>query len=126
MAKRGKKADEKKPDKSIGQQVGQRKLRELMASARSAHQDTREIAGTLGAEIKDAVENHHLHKKAFSVIRTADRMEPEKLVEFLDCLDLYLDLSGLRERAAKAPRLGLDDDQTNVKPFPAPSSVAAE
>lgn len=135
MAKKPKKV---KPDKKVptdrvkpsevSRQIGARKLRELIATACAASNDMREIAGSLGAEIKDAAENHHLHKKAFA----ADRMEPEKLAEFLDCLDYYLDVTGLRDRASKVQRLPMGDEDENpeqadnVKPFPAPSSVAAE
>lgn len=123
-------------------QISQRKLKILMSDCRKAYKDSREIAGELGNKIRDAVENENLHKKAFAVIRSADRMEPEKLAEFFDCLDYYRDISGLNERASKVMRMDFDDDgrgndddgddgadgdtESNVRPFPAQTSVAAE
>lgn len=119
--------------------ITQAKLRSLLKSARVAQKDINQIAGDLGAEVKNAVDKDYLHRKAFSVCKTADRMEPEKLADFLDCLDHYLDISGLRDRASKVQRMdfgsgedGEDDGEgeeaagTNVEPFPAPTSVAAE
>ena len=93
----------------------QKKLRELLASHRAAKNDIDEIAGGLGSEIKTAVEKNHLHRKAFRVVLQADRMEPEKLADFLDNLDHYLEISGLRARAASAPKFevvgGTDVDE---------------
>lgn len=116
--------------------ISQQKLRSLMASNRRAKNDIAEIAGGLGSEIKTAVEKHHLHRKAFNVIKQGDRMEPEKLADFLDCLEHYLDISGLNERAAQVQRLALDDgekggeeeveEDETVRRFPAPAGVAAE
>ena len=51
-----------------------------------------------------------------------DRMESEKLAEFLDALDYMLDASGLRERAATAPRMPLESEAENVHEFPAASA----
>ncbi len=97
------------------EQIGERKLRQLIKDARTAYKDVREIAGSFGAKVASAVEHDHLHRKAFSVCKTADRMEPEKLAEFLDALDYYLDASGLRERATSAPRMPMGD---NIEEFP--------
>jgi hypothetical protein len=144
MAKKRKPAKKQAPTEpvrssEVRQQIAPTKLRELMRSARTANKDMQEIAGTLGAEVKAAVEKHHLHRKAFSVCKTADRMEPEKLLEFLDSLDYYLDVSGLRKRAESAQRLALgapatageDDDAEpdpapNVRAFPPPVAVGAD
>lgn len=126
-----------------------KKLKSLLASCRSTQNDITELAGTLGEQIKSAVENHHLHKKAFNVCKMADRMEPEKLAEFLEQLEHYLEATGLNERAASAPRMdmGAAGEQTeneadeaeqdkaakrnkgargNVRAFPAPVGEAAE
>jgi hypothetical protein len=116
--------------------ISQRKLRELMSSARKAQNNISEISGGLGSEIKLAVEKNHLHRKAFRIIVQADRMEPEKLADFFDCLDHYRDISGLNERAASAERLPMpegeadeeeaDAEPENVHQFPTQSAVAAE
>lgn len=127
-----------------------KKLKSLLASCRSTQNDITELAGTLGEEIKTAVEKHHLHKKAFNVCKMADRMEPEKLAEFLEQLEHYLEATGLNDRARSAPRMEMGDgngaDPTeneadeaeqdkaakrksgrgNVRAFPQPVGEAAE
>ncbi len=107
------------------------KLRDLRTAGRAAQNDISEIAGGLGSTIKEAVEKNHLHRKAFAVIKAGDKMEPEKLAEYLYHLDYYLEASGLRARAATAPAMIPHDDeaeepQTNVRPFPMPAGIAAE
>lgn len=126
-------SDEKKTPTQIVGQINQKKLRSLMADCRSAYKDAREINGELGAKIKDAIENENLHKKAFAIVRTLDRMEAEKLADTLEMVDYYLDISGLRERAAKVMKMNFEDDgqgegapKTNVAPFPTPKGEAAE
>jgi hypothetical protein len=120
--------------------ISAKKLKDLLKDARAAQQDIDAIAGTLGESIKKAVEKNYLHRKAFNVVKSADRMEPAKLRDFLDCLDHYLDISGLRERAASAPSLPMGGDDQNEneadeleqarakrdKPFPQPHGQAAE
>lgn len=89
-------------------QIGKNKLRALLRAASSAHKDQREIAGGLGKKIQEASENDHLHLKAFAELRKRDRMTPEKLADYVDTVAFYMDLSGLTERAASAPRLRLE------------------
>jgi hypothetical protein len=79
-----------------------------------------ELAGELGSEIAKAVERFGTNRKALGIIRTLNRMEPEKLADFLDHFDYMLDVSGLEKRAeqvqrlpmdgAKAPKDGADDE----------------
>ncbi len=114
----------------VSPSISQQKLKALLASKRRATNDISEISGGLGSEIKTAIEENHLHRKAFGVICQLDRMEPEKLADFLDCFDHYLDISGLSDRAEQVQRLGLDgnagdteqeegDEDDNVRRFPA-------
>jgi hypothetical protein len=145
MAKRVKKAPKKGIDSDEAQSqgykmIGAGKLKKLMAAAREGYQSARDIAESLGAEIKGAVDNDNLHRKAFSAVRAEDRMEPEKLAEYFAHRDLYEEILGLRKRAASAPRLPLDGDKDeagepdadapkdapreNVRPFPRQQSVA--
>ena len=123
MSKKGKAKDE--ADTQGYEMITPTKLHSLMKSARTAQKDIQEIAGGLGAEIKAAVENNHLHRKAFSVVKAGDKMEPEKLAEFLAHLNFYLEASGLRKRAASAPRLEVEGGG-KVTPFPQPHGIAAE
>lgn len=123
-----------------------KKLKSLLASARSTQSDITELAGTLGEEIKTAIENNHLHRKAFNIVKGLDRMEPEKLRECWEHLEHYMEAAGLNERIASAPRLTMGeggDDPTeleadeaeqdkaakrkgNVRAFPQPTGEAAE
>lgn len=114
-------------------------LNTLLASARSAYADQREISGTLGAEIKKASDENNLHKKAFASVKAADRMTPEKLADYFAHRDHYEEVLGLRKRAGSVIRMNFDDDgqggdesegddkkTSNIKPFPSPMGVAAE
>ncbi len=110
--------------------ISAKKLKSLLSSCRSAQQNINEISGGLGEEIKAAIEKNHLHRKAFNVVKMADRMEPEKLSEFMDHLDHYFEISGLNARAEQVERLAMgdvtqngegdpdEDDEGNVRPFP--------
>lgn len=127
-----KETTERTQPSEVRKTITQQKLRSLLASAKAAQSNINEISGGLGSEIKEAVEKHHLHRKAFNVCKQANRMEPEKLAEFLDYLDHYLDISGLRDRAAKVQRLDMgegeveEDDDDKVHQFPRPTGAAAE
>src|SRR5579859_92154 len=109
--------------------ISQQKRESLMATARGAKKDIAEISGSLGEQIKTAVENNHLNRKVFRQIVALDRMEPATLRRWLEDFEHYLDISGLQARADSAPELpiaGEEDGEDNVKPFPSPTSVAAE
>ena len=68
-----------------------------------------ELAGELGQKIANACERFGTNRKALGVIRQLNRMEPEKLADFLDHLDYMLDISGLEDRAAQVQRLPMGD-----------------
>lgn len=64
-----------------------------------------ELAGEIGSAVAKAVERFGTNRKALGIIRTLNRMEPEKLADFLDHFDYMLDISGLEDRAATVQRL---------------------
>jgi hypothetical protein len=97
------KSSEAKAPKAL--QTGVRKLRELMGMVRTVREEATERRIELTAALKIAVENNHLHKKAFAAVCAEDRMEPEKLADYYDHLEYYRDALGLNERAASAPKL---------------------
>jgi hypothetical protein len=94
----------KKKAPPAAEQINERKLKSLLGSARKTYKDTRSAAGTLGEQIRSAVEHDHLHAKAFRSVVAEDRMEPEKLAEFYDAQEFYRDILGLNERASSAPK----------------------
>jgi hypothetical protein len=112
------------------QQISERRLKGLLKDHRALKQDMGELSGTFGSAIKDAAENHYLNRRAFRITAALDKLEPEKLADTLDSLDFYLDASGLRERAASAPRMEMEGreeeerDSTNVADFPSASVEA--
>lgn len=115
-------------------------LKALLASSRSAQNDISEIGSTYGTEVKRAVEKNHLHRKAYNVVRMLDRMEPDKLADFMENFEHYCEATGLNARAASAPRMDMgekdkteneadEEEQTraakgNVKNFPTPAGNA--
>jgi hypothetical protein len=132
----------------IAKQIGAAKLKRLLSIAANSHKDSQEIAGTLGQKIAHACEHDHLHRKAFATLKAMDRMTPEKLADYWDTLQYYVEISGLGERAASAPAFDLaarraqgeggDDPEDpdnprdepeagpgNIKPFPRPIGAPA-
>ncbi len=97
------------------EQISERKLRQLIKDKRTAYKDMREIAGGIGAKVRSAVEHDNLDTWAFNICTRLDRMENEKIAAKLDALDYYLDATGMRERAASAPRMPMGD---NIEEFP--------
>lgn len=120
---------EKVKSSEVKKVISGSKLKNLMAAKRSAKKDTAEIAGQVGQMIRDACENNHLHRKAFGTICQLDAMEPEKVRDFLDHFEYYLDVSGIKKKAEAAPRLPMGDgpgedegeetEDSNVHKFPA-------
>lgn len=125
--------------------ISQRKLRSLMATARSTQNQVAELNGGYRSEIANAVEHNYLNKKVFTQIVRLSKMEPEDLRRWKEDFDHYFDISGLQERMDSAPALQMgeagnagDEDEAedagaeqghrrkNVQPFPKPGSVAAE
>jgi hypothetical protein len=117
----------------VKKMISVKKLVSLLADARKSYKEQRSISGELGAMIKDAAEHHALHRGVFGTITKLDRMEPEKLRDWLDNFDYQLEASGLLKRAEAVQPLDLDgfaetDERpdTNVSKFPGPSGLAAE
>ena len=93
--------------------TGKTDLNSLLRRCRSRSQQVQTIAGEIGEDIAKAAETKYLHRGAFAVTRKLDKMEPEKLAEFLVHFDHYLMEAGLRERAESVGELPIsevDDD----------------
>jgi hypothetical protein len=101
------------------------RLKKLMGAHRAAVRDSAQIAQALGAEIREASKNNHLHTGAFKLACKLDKMEPEELRSFMDNFEYYYDVSGLKKRADSVVRMDLEqggDDEAeaggNVHGFP--------
>lgn len=113
-----------------------RVLKSLIKDGRILQEELAEKRGDYGAAIKNAVENHNLHKRAFAIAKGFDKMEGEKLVDLYDHLQHYMEVLGLNTRMEVATkRMNFDsqqpedteedtEDDTNVSRFPA--AAAAE
>lgn len=119
----------------VKQVITQTKLVNLMKAKRGAAKDTGEINGRVGEMIASAVENQHLHRKAFGTIMQLDRMEPEKVADFLDNFHYYLDISGIQKRADSVMKMDLPRETkaegeagepagSNVSKFPQTTGTA--
>ena len=108
------------------------KLKKLLASHRAAKRDSAQIAQALGAEIKEAVTNNHLHGGAFKLVAKLDKMEPEELSLFMDHFEHYYVSAGLEKRANSVMRMDLpegdggeaENEETNVAQFPTTAGSA--
>lgn len=94
--------------------INKTKFGKLLKSQRSQQGDMDEIRGTMGNEMKTAVEKDNLDKAMFAIVRRLHKMTPEKLAYHLPNLFLYVEYADLEKIAADAPPLpvgGQDDEE---------------
>lgn len=87
----------------------ERELKALLKKAKDTKRETSELSGTFGQAVANAVENKHLHRKAFNITKGLHQMADEKLAETMMHLEHYLEVSGINERVKKVGRLPLGD-----------------
>ena len=85
------------------------KLTALLRAAKKTKEKTAGLSGELGQMVANAVENDHLHRKAFSFTKQLHQMPDEKLAETMTHFLYYLDASGINARVEKVGRLELGD-----------------
>jgi hypothetical protein len=100
-----------KTETEQAKQISKSKLNKLFDAGKRTKRETREISGTFGAQVKDAVENENLDRVAFSIARRLDALSDEKLYATLPALMYYIDQRGLPERALKAPPLPVEETE---------------
>lgn len=88
--------------------ISKQALNGLMRSCANFKADADSATGSMREKIAYAVEHNHLNKQVFALIRRLDKLEPEKLLTFLEDLELYLDFSGLNDRADSVGKLPLE------------------
>lgn len=100
--------------------INERQLRALLASDASHKEELDSVTGSLRAEIKLAVEKHHLDKEMFAILKKFNRWTPEKLADKWPVLLAYMDMAGLMEKIDSVGRLDLGDEAPATgKPGPA-------
>jgi len=91
--------------------ISQNDLRNLLRTCKGLKDDLDETTGILREKIGYAVEKKNLNKKAFAELRKLDKMEPEKLADYWDTLQAYMEMGGLFERIESVTRLPLGEPQ---------------
>lgn len=114
-------------------------LTDLLKASRHTKESIVDLTTDYAGKVAKAVDEKHLHKKAYNVIRMLDRMTPEKLADFKEHFDHMYEASGLAEREASAPRLEMgegdekeesEEEETgkgkgaSITKFPAPQGQA--
>lgn len=105
----------KKDKEPVYQLTPGKTLKALLTTAKRIGKKVTELSGELGAAVANAVEHHHLHRYAFSIIKRCNTMEPEKLAEFKAHFDHYWIEAGLEERADSAPRMEMGENVVPIK-----------
>lgn len=109
--------------------INEKALKGLLKAKRATAAEVDEINGGYRSKLAFAVEKQHLHKKAYATVVQMDRMAAgslEKLAEYWDVLNAYMDMSGLMKKIESVGRLDLgdgaetDDDETG-EADPAPN-----
>ena len=82
--------------------IAKSKFDAFMKSYRAMKNDAAEASGNVGGLVSNYAENHKLHKKAFGLIKTLDRMRenPVGLAELLFHFDLMREHGGYDQIAA--------------------------
>ena len=84
-------------------------LKKLLKKARDTKKEVAGLSGEFGQMVANAVENSHLHRKAFSFTKQLDQMADEKLAECMTHFEHYLEAAGINARVEKVQRLPLKD-----------------
>lgn len=110
MARKKANGHDETPVESVTREFPTEKvLTGLLTKCRSNSKKVGTMNGELREEIAYAVDNKHLHAKAFRAVRAQDKMEPEELQDYFAHRDQYEEATGQRARAAAAPPLPMDD-----------------
>lgn len=89
--------------------ISQNDLRNLLKQCAGLKDDLDETTGILREKIAYAVDKKNLNKKAFGELRKLNKMEAEKLADYWDTLQAYMEMAGLMERMESVSRLPLGD-----------------
>lgn len=87
----------------------QKQIKDLLRDTANFKAEADAATGSLREKIAYAVKNQHLHAKAFAEVRKCSKMSPEKLAEYLDHLEHYMEVSGNYARANAVQQLPLEE-----------------
>jgi hypothetical protein len=132
---------EKARPSEVRKVISGKKLKELLNAHQQMTSDTSDQRGDFGSALKEQFKKTPFSNRIFRILAGLWKLTPQQLAIELEDLEHGLEASGLNARAETAPTLGLtqednEDNEDNepvgkfsdnkVKPFPAPTSVAAE
>lgn len=110
MAKNKTPASEPATGKDVTGMIPAKVLNSILNKDKATKKEQSALSGELGQKIAEAVDRFGTNRKALSTVRMLNRMEPEKLADYLDHLDYMLDISGIEARAAAVQRLPLGEN----------------
>lgn len=91
-------------------------VKDLLKAAKEKKEADVDNSTDYAGKVKLAQQNH-LHKDAFNVIKKIANWTPEKQADFLEHFDYMLEVTGIEDRAASAPRFegvgGPNDNPAN-------------
>lgn len=116
------------------------KLVALAKLKRSTKKQVQSLNGTYAEKVGDLIDKQNLNKIAWGIAVKLEGLEPEVLNVVMPHLDAYIEALKIRETAASAPGLGLEEDDqgdeaaedeparrtSNVRDFLSPRAEAAE
>lgn len=109
--KKDQQQEEEGGDEVTRELISKPKLKSLMNTVRKAKIDIGEINGAVGQEIKEKIENNHLHRRAFNACKPLMNLTAEQLAEFKDNFEYYWEALGLEAKANSAPRLPMGEEE---------------
>lgn len=89
--------------------ISQNNLRNLLKQCAGLKEDLDYTTGILREKIAYAVDKQNLNKRAFAELRKLNKMEAERLADYWDTLQAYMEMAGLMERMESVARLPLED-----------------
>lgn len=107
--------------------ISKSKFETFLKSYRAMKNDAAEASGNVGGLVSNYAENHKLHKKAFGLIKTLDRMRenPVRLAELLFHFDLMREHGGY-DKIAAPDMLPDRNPEANVRRKKTGKDAAAE
>jgi hypothetical protein len=83
-------AKAKSTETSVDRTIAPQTLIKLIRRANTQASEIQTLSGEMGEEIKSAIENKHLHRGAFNLVRKLAKMDDLKRKDFIRQIGLYI------------------------------------
>ena len=84
-------------------------LKKLLKDGGKIKEEVDGLVGELREMIGNAKEKHHLHTKAFALLKTFHKLSPEKAADLYDTFQAYMDMAGEMKRIESVDKLPFGD-----------------